>query len=254
MFLSTVGGDVINISASNVIVRDFTIQNSGSEFGDSGIQINFRYINISINNNKIFYNEQGIQTFYSWDDLIEKNNISFNEIGVWAHSSSITISDNILGYNRLRGIVIFGDETEVYNNIIFGNLSDKYGDEGIEIEGNNNIISGNTITKSNEAIILASANDNKIIGNNICSNQNFLFMGDSNRNLISQNNFIDNEREGKGNTFYDSFNNKWDINYWSRPRIFPYFIFGKIWIEIFGGFYIRWFNIDWHPAKKPYNI
>ena len=79
-------------------------------------------------------------------------------------------------------------------------------------------------------------------------------MSGSNGNLISHNNFIDNEREGKENTFFDSFNNKWDGNYWSRTRIFPYFIFGKIWIEILGGFDIRWFNIDWHPAKEPYTI
>jgi hypothetical protein len=76
----------------------------------------------------------------------------------------------------------------------------------------------------------------------------------SDNNLIYQNNFIDNDFEGKEMTFVNSFSNKWDGNYWDRTRVLPYFIFGLIEIDIFGDISIRWFNIDWHPAKKPYFI
>ena len=43
---------------------------------------------------------------------------------------------------------------------------------------------------------------------------------------------------------------KWDGNYWNKPRSFPKPIFGRLPPSGF----IPWFNFDWNPAKKPYNI
>lgn len=48
-----------------------------------------------------------------------------------------------------------------------------------------------------------------------------------------------------------SCDNLWDRNYWNRPRILPYIIFGK---AIFKNYEIPWLNVDWHPALKPYDI
>jgi hypothetical protein len=61
-----------------------------------------------------------------------------------------------------RGIYLFGDDNKITNNIISGNLTDMYGDEGIEMEGKNNIFLGNIITKSDEALDMNQANNNQI--------------------------------------------------------------------------------------------
>ena len=245
-------GDVLNISANDVTISDFTIQNSGDKQSDSGIKIHFRYINISINNNNIFYNTWGIQFSRSWDDFVEGNDICYNEIGIWIHHSSVTISDNNISDNLHRGIYLLGDENVIINNIISGNLFNRYADTGIELEGENNIISGNIISEFNSAININTANDNQIISNNISYNKLYINLFRSNRNLISRNNFINNDDRGKN--FINSFYNKWENNYWDRKRIFPYFIFGEIWLENLGDIFIRWFNIDWNPASEPYTI
>ena len=42
---------------------------------------------------------------------------------------------------------------------------------------------------------------------------------------------------------------KWDGNYWNEPRSIPKPILGAISLVN-----IPFFQIDWHPAKQPYNI
>jgi hypothetical protein len=70
----------------------------------------------------------------------------------------------------------------------------------------------------------------------------------SSRNTIYKNNFLDNKRHA---FFEGNWRNKWKQNYWNRPRILPKLIFGEIKI---GSKWLPWFNIDWHPAKKLYDI
>jgi hypothetical protein len=43
----------------------------------------------------------------------------------------------------------------------------------------------------------------------------------------------------------------WNHNYWNRPRILPKIIFGKIELKFTS---IPLINIDWRPAKEPYDI
>jgi len=47
------------------------------------------------------------------------------------------------------------------------------------------------------------------------------------------------------------FRNIWNENYWNRPRLLPYPIFG---IGEFLFFSFRWVVFDWHPAQEPYDI
>ena len=46
--------------------------------------------------------------------------------------------------------------------------------------------------------------------------------------------------------------NTWNENYWERPRLLPKLIFGKKMSS--EQLFPRWINIDWHPAKEPYDI
>jgi hypothetical protein len=72
-------------------------------------------------------------------------------------------------------------------------------------------------------------------------------MRDSNNNDIICNNFINNNRDAY---FLSCKKNNWEFNYWNRARLFPKFILGRV--GIIG--LIPWFNIDWNPAKEPYDI
>jgi parallel beta-helix repeat protein len=245
--------DVVNISADGVVISGFTIQNSGKNQGDSGIKSHFTN-NISIIDNNIVDNIWGISLFKSLKGILKENNIIFNEVGIWIHYSSVNTSKNIIKNNLWRGIYLFADDNIIINNIFSGNITDSYGDEGIEMEGENNIISGNIITRFHTGICLHTAYNNQIIENNISSNRGFIWLDQSNNNLISKNNFINNEDDGKSRIFSNSFFNKWQSNYWNKTRKLPYLIIGDIWIDFFGDIiHFKWYNVDWHPAKIPYD-
>jgi hypothetical protein len=51
--------------------------------------------------------------------------------------------------------------------------------------------------------------------------------------------------------YFSGLYNKWDGNYYDKPRNLPQLIFGTIPLGIIQ---IPWINIDWHPAKEPYYI
>ena len=72
---------------------------------------------------------------------------------------------------------------------------------------------------------------------------------------IKNNNFKGNILHAQ---FDDSLFNTWEGNYWGRSRLFPKFIFGMLCIippDLYSeGLYIPWVNIDWNPAKEPYDI
>jgi nitrous oxidase accessory protein NosD len=71
-------------------------------------------------------------------------------------------------------------------------------------------------------------------------------------NIIEYNNFIDNKPMNVFFTITDfSLSNQWNGNYWSRPRLFPKLVIGCIKKDMR---YIPWINLDWHPAKKLYDI
>ena len=74
-----------------------------------------------------------------------------------------------------------------------------------------------------------------------------VFLDRSSNNEIHYNNFLNNARDAY---FHESFSNNWNRNYWNRPRIFPKIIHG----ETIAPFFDWRINIDWRPARKPYDI
>lgn len=133
-------------------------------------------------------------------------------------------------------------------------------------------IIGNTITDAPTGIQLWDSPYNSVSQNNIhncwrgitiLSDHNTLYLNTLENNtigldvtgydnIIKHNNFINNtqyaarfiippdEWHGPGYV-------KWIGNYWDHPRIFPHLIFG------FSNA-LPWFNVDWWPALKPYDI
>lgn len=182
--------------------------------------------------------------------LISENDVSDTlgtQIYCWkCHNTSI-INNNLSHCAIRQGILI--DESN--NNELSGNVISDMGGEGILVwPGDNNIITGNIIKRCSEGISLIG-NSNLVKQNLLEDNTYGLTIYDGFFNKIQQNNFINNT---KRDAFFllgiytiplPSF---WFNNYWSRPRILPYPIFGSVL------FFIPWVQFDWHPALKPYDI
>ena len=222
-------GKVLSITTNQVNINTFTIQNCGSYFQDAGIYIRSHHNTIS---NTIFINNtEGIHLWDSQSNSIKENTFTDCDYGIYlVTSDSNSIKDNTLT-NNMQGIILE--------------------------ESSKNDIHGNIISDNEDGIILTSAcHLNTIVGNNILDNSNYGIFLDrlfDKSNDIYHNNFIDNYF----NAYYEiSFWNNWDYNYWDdwvgleSPGydFFPKAIVGRL----IGP--ILWVNLDWHPAKEPYEI
>ena len=177
--------------------------------------------------------------------IVADNYIENGSTGIicWYSSDSI-ISGNHVSESGLWGI----DVDIVENSIFYKNtiLSCRY---GFSIyDSKNNLFTGNIIDDNDIGFDIRFSENNSIIKNSMSRNYAGLDVISSNDNKIRKNNFIFNVIDASIGTC----ENDWDNNYWNRPRIMPKIIFLS-----FRDF-IRnpkiYFDIDWHPAKEPYDI
>jgi parallel beta-helix repeat protein len=163
-------GTVIYINASYVSIHGFTIRNSGTNPYDSGIYVDHS-IGSNISDNKILNTNDGISLYYSSNNLISSNVISFNYYsGVVLYSSS----DNVIACNILSsnyyGVYLYssGDDM-VSDNTVYSNYY------GIHLySSGKNLISGNNVSASlNVGMYIAfySAN-NTFYHNNLNNTKN----------------------------------------------------------------------------------
>lgn len=191
-----------------------------------------------------------------------------NDTGIYVNSYNNTISDNIIKNISSFGIILNGTNHTIYDNIIIAdgtgiesNIDDStiVGNtitgsfEGIFLdESRSNTITCNNIEDCNRGIVLFRSHNNVIKRNNIAHNTDGVFLSLSWRNKFYENNFIDCGSLGKPVVLKGySFFNKWRGNYWDNQIIhfLPKIVLGR-----FGILPIPWFNVDWHPARKPYDI
>ena len=161
------------------------------------------------------------------------------EIGGYVNFSGFTIRNAEMGISNYYppppdNIYIFF----VYGNIITKNIM------GIGLSGSfRNVIHDNIITKNQLGIKFFNADDYE----------------------VKKNNFIDNEQHAYFEyVLYLQLlpRIKWKGNYWDDwklrlPRLIKgekviYFVFRPG--TVFKKTVCYWYNIDWHPAKKPYDI
>jgi len=201
-------------------------------------------------------------------------NCSYSCSGVYIPftSNSNKISDNNISNNDYGIILSYSNSNTITNNIISNN------EEGIHIHGDKNTISGNIISNNEDGIFVFSSQNNNISGNALMGNVFGIALSWSILNKINHNNFINNCRNAIFVCF--SLYNKWEGNYWGRPRPLLKPIFGNVGFllplfGIIGGvigtlapylltiFFIvallwiytpSWVNFDWHPAREPYDI
>ena len=183
----------VRVSANDVVIRDFTIQNGGGSFG-GGIRIMDGKIGTKIRHNIISNNTDGIFILFNGDVDIRNNVIENNGMGVYIFSSTyINFWDNIIANNEI-GIAIelsFADRIGYFVAFMYYN----------DIRGNERGVA--TYNTQIQACF-----------NNFIDNDEHLYLRES--FALSQ--------------FYyrGIFKNVWNKNYWSDwDRILPRLFKGK---------------------------
>jgi parallel beta-helix repeat protein len=259
-----------NLDLSNVIIGIELFQTNSCQILKNTFVDNYYGVCIFNSNNNNFSNNKisnhsglGIFLATSCENIISNNNIFVDNLPsnglISSKKNKAIISTPFFvdylyqeEFNKKGEIVvknIFEDSQGIdlinsLGNIISNNII-KNNKNGIILEISDfNIIEGNNIISNNRSgIKMLNSEDNSIIRNTISScKENGIFFKNSNSNIINKNNFILNYQNA---IFENSYYNRWNKNYWNRPRIFPKLIFGKIEIE---SNWIPWINIDWRPA------
>jgi len=234
---------VFEISASNVIITGFTIQNAS-----------------------------GGKTF----DYGQYSGVYFGAV-VGFEAENITIRDNIIRNNPSEGLLFVKSD----NNVISENLIEDNGKRGIRffIDGHGTIITNNIVQK-NKVGIQTVHGDAKLITiqkNTIIDNSDLgILLEDPHFSIVTKNNFEGNNLNAKINLFgnydvlpFDGFLELIRVlilsmsiiirnNYWDRGRVLPYVI--DVDITIYGFFNWvptlknKFFKLDKNPAQEPYDI
>jgi parallel beta-helix repeat protein len=234
----------VNITADNVTVRGFTIQNC-SGFGTtelvSAIRISSDYNRIT--GNILVDNEYGITT--------NIYNLSFPFPSSKGHN---TITNNVIRDNGAGIFILMG-----WNNTVRGNIVSQ-SEMGIMVgPAMNNNISLNNISEDNIGVLVIDSYNTMVYRNNVSHNELGVCTIVTSADKILQNNFIGNNRSAisiqgllskikslKIKLDLPIRRNVWKGNYWDGPRSSPYMI---------PGVFLKFsFQVDWHPAQEPYDI
>jgi len=177
-------GNVLFITADNVTVTGFTLQNSGLVLTVGGVYIN-RSVHNKIIGNVIKNNKYGIYLFYSSGNSIMNNTVINNSYGIELVSSA----DNIVSSNNFmcnnRGIWL----SISVNNVFCGNNVSSNHFEGVLLSASaNNAFSNNRVKNNTNGFHAISSTYNDIFDNNVSMNEQAFFLSASRSNTFSRNN------------------------------------------------------------------
>jgi len=234
-------GTVVQVTADDVLINEFTIQNGWWGVYLCGTQ------NCSIAENVIRNNEyryigsppdfeliivppgRGIWLYESKNNRIIENTLNNNHRGISLEYSN---SNSVVGNVVLSSTLSWGIFLEVsHDNTICNNLVKHSTYDGIYlvVSEKNNIIRNSVMNNGDEGIYLGMANNNVIIGNNVKNNPGDGIMLDgSDGNTVVENTVTNNGKRGialwmaKDNTIYHNnfIDNAWgqacssQINLW----------------------------------------
>ena len=178
-------GNVIYIvNTANVTIEGFTVRRSGTS-PNCGIFVDHS-VDITIRNNRIIDNAEGISLLSSSGNVICDNNISNNNDGIYLFSSSDNvISRNTISLSNYDGIYLYYSVNNVlsHNFVLYNNL------DGISLYySGSNVIYGNTVLNNYYGITSFYFNSNNTIYHNNFNNT-YQVWGD----LV---NFWDHDGEG----------------------------------------------------------
>lgn len=221
-------GYVFFIASDNVFIKDFTIQNTARETGNSVIVLS------------------------NSDDSIIMDNIIYSHTEKLVYDNGITMfrSDNNLIFNNIFKNVknfirmIFSNSNTIKNNEFHGlpKLNAYYGIKMIFSKSNE--IKYNEFIDNDICMTMLLSKNNEILYNSFEQSGIALFLLFSSKTAVTNNDFIDN--------FFNIINiNSEKItlrgNYWERRRFLPKLCF-RFMILSNGE---KGFDIDWRPAKEP---
>lgn len=186
-------GTAILVSADNVSISGFTVQNSGHLGSESGIYMyNSTFSHIS--HNLMIHNKYGVKFDWSDNNILESNVVLENDDGIYLTSSS---SNNIIDNNVVEGN-LFGITVGASNNIITNNSVTGSG-RGIIVSSENNMLADNIVgltTGDGILLIGSSSNNNTLIGNTVDSNEGCGIRIHSSSNNTLQSNTVSCSVEG----------------------------------------------------------
>jgi nitrous oxidase accessory protein len=269
-------GDTIEVYSGTYFERGINVEKEGITFqgvsyelgsgNDTGIPFidgegkdgvfQFDAKNITIDN---FHIENGGGTAaYTILTLTDKSNgciISNNYLNhsisalIWIKGSNNKIINNNVNHSVTHSGI--GLRSPCSNCIVSGN-NISYVEDGIKLwDSNHNTVTGNRVNNCSRFGIETSSSSH-VEGNSIEDNYIGIFMYGGFNNHIKNNNFINNEIDVK--FIFDLpfilsiITNRFNGNYWDDWIGFgPKLIHGVL-------LFIPWVEIDWHPAKEPYEI
>jgi len=239
------------LPSSDVVIQRNNISHSGEDYGGLYLQ---GCPDIRVVNNSFYYNDIGVFSIGSQNTSISNNNFIANNKSIYISASSqCVVHDNLLYHNRDAGIYIQTGSpgVTIERNIIQGGM------KGIYIGGasDGSHVFFNTITDNEIGISMYFSNKHNISSNTILnSSERALFLNYSCDNVLYHNNFI-NCSEDPYLYYNTGPKNRWMGNYWDRPRLLPKILIGTRLFSV-NDLYLKLlvFEIDWHPAKEPYNI
>jgi len=210
-------GTVVGVTADNVEVRGFTVQNSTGGLPSGGGVVLLGVKNCEVTRNTVINNFEGVTLWGCTGNNSVYDNIAFSNedanIGSFLSTGRDTISDNAIT-GGVIGVVIVLDPADPsgYNreNTVSRNLitKSKY---GISIVADDNTVVNNTITLCSDRGVWLSHSGNTIRDNRVENNQRGIVMdGLASSNRIYHNDFIHNTIQTSLETFSQ---NTWDDGY-----------------------------------------
>jgi parallel beta-helix repeat protein len=223
---------VITVTQDSINITGFTIENSGTNWTDSGIYLNHaNYCNIS--NNNIRNNHDGINLEYSSNNVLTGNTASNNNRGIYLYYSSNNVLTGNTASNNQYNFGVGGNDFSHFNNLVdtsntvdgkpiyyLISVADAVYDAETNagtiylIKSNNITVRDLTLTKNwygvffwnttnskiesvtasnnNRGIALYYSSNNVLTGNTASNNSWGIYLRLSSNNTLFHNNLIDN--------------------------------------------------------------
>lgn len=188
-------GRVVSIESNDVTVTGFTIKNSGNTwYHDSGIGFGTfgspNYDHVTIKDNKIITNYDGIYAYYGESHVFSNNILEDNRnAGIYMHSGckKSTISGNTMNNNEIGLYCQNVDENEIFDNTITNN------DYGIYVlDSQDDSIHNNVLSDNNYGLVIEYFWNGEIYRNQIQKSEEGLYCGYAPFSTIKENNFEGN--------------------------------------------------------------
>jgi parallel beta-helix repeat protein len=198
-------GTVIRITADNISVTGFTVQNSS--FGYSGIQV-YQSGDNNISGNIVRDNYNGIYLYGSNDSIVEDNDVLGNEYGVHLYgSANITVSGNVASGN-MNGIHL---DVSTNNVVANNNVSSNSGNGIYSYGSSNNTLSDNlAVSNQGRGIGLEYSFNNTLQSNDFSRNEYGIYFYGSGGNTLDGNAASFNNQSGI--LLFNSANNSFNGN------------------------------------------